>query len=692
MSLCFSVSWCCGRAILRLLLVRHEGQWHLLQEGSSCYHPEEEAQEEGREQTKQQGGVTQHQHPGQHPGPGPWTTTQRPWAGPGYAPSALQGPGAWNGLPPGPSMGWPPPHALPPHHPQHGFTPFPPSGPGIVHPSHPIPCPPAHPGSFHPFLRPPPLAPHGWPGHADGPWADRVAEGNTAWGTGDNPWSNMPGDNRRGEGSSQPQGVGSISGPVSMDPPRLGAPWSFRPRAFSQGQPPGSPWNDSGTPSSSGSTLGSSGGIPFPSPGDATPPLSSSTHPGTLASLEQSVQESPRNGGHPAETPGVHQEPAGSPGVQLRANGEGSDAAPSSSSVPLASLGSELQDSEPKNKALQAFLRFQGRLGAGGTSRGPVTESRAQRAPTNGEGHEGLSGLAANFGEENQHPGHQAGAPWDPAAQPMQLPPHQGQCWPQQAHQHQQPFVGPFGGWHQPGRPWGPPIGVPGAAPNAPWYWEGRSMPGPGPPTQAFGPQQRCWPQQGHSQSDHLQEGYTEGTHTRASADGAKPSGRMQALLVCSEVLHVVRPVVYALALRRWGKQSWKPWLASLSLDVASLALLHYHLSRLRTSASLARGLSPQGQGQQMQRHQGPAQGQGPGQRGQRREAGQTKGTKAAPERSQAEAAVLAEVSDAGNLAGSHGLISVWRAHVTCTDPACRGLVMSIMGGLSIMGLRGLVP
>eukprot|EP00884_Botryococcus_braunii_P008745 jgi/Botrbrau1/17872/Bobra.0845s0005.1 len=45
-------------------------------------------------------------------------------------------------------------------------------------------------------------------------------------------------------------------------------------------------------------------------------------------------------------------------------------------------------------------------------------------------------------------------------------------------------------------------------------------------------------------------------------------------LLVGGEYLHVIRPVVYVLALRRWGRQSWKAWLASLGMDLLSLHLI----------------------------------------------------------------------------------------------------------------------
>lgn len=44
-------------------------------------------------------------------------------------------------------------------------------------------------------------------------------------------------------------------------------------------------------------------------------------------------------------------------------------------------------------------------------------------------------------------------------------------------------------------------------------------------------------------------------------------------LVVTGEVLHILRPVVHALALRRWGTQTWRPWLLALTLDLASRRL-----------------------------------------------------------------------------------------------------------------------
>jgi peroxin-16 len=44
-------------------------------------------------------------------------------------------------------------------------------------------------------------------------------------------------------------------------------------------------------------------------------------------------------------------------------------------------------------------------------------------------------------------------------------------------------------------------------------------------------------------------------------------------LVYIGELLHILRPVVYALALRRWGRVSWKPWVLSLAVDLTSIQL-----------------------------------------------------------------------------------------------------------------------
>lgn len=43
--------------------------------------------------------------------------------------------------------------------------------------------------------------------------------------------------------------------------------------------------------------------------------------------------------------------------------------------------------------------------------------------------------------------------------------------------------------------------------------------------------------------------------------------------LVIGEVLHIVRPVVYAALLRRYGTRAWSPWVTSLVVELASIQL-----------------------------------------------------------------------------------------------------------------------
>ena len=45
------------------------------------------------------------------------------------------------------------------------------------------------------------------------------------------------------------------------------------------------------------------------------------------------------------------------------------------------------------------------------------------------------------------------------------------------------------------------------------------------------------------------------------------PLRRARATLVTGEVLRLLRPVVYCLAVRRYGRRSWTPWAVALSLD-----------------------------------------------------------------------------------------------------------------------------
>jgi hypothetical protein len=55
--------------------------------------------------------------------------------------------------------------------------------------------------------------------------------------------------------------------------------------------------------------------------------------------------------------------------------------------------------------------------------------------------------------------------------------------------------------------------------------------------------------------------------HARALA--LSPAHQQRALLLAGESLRILRPVVYCLAVRRCGRGSWRPWLASLAMDLS---------------------------------------------------------------------------------------------------------------------------
>lgn len=47
-------------------------------------------------------------------------------------------------------------------------------------------------------------------------------------------------------------------------------------------------------------------------------------------------------------------------------------------------------------------------------------------------------------------------------------------------------------------------------------------------------------------------------------------SGR---LLLVGEVVHIFRPLVYVLLIRKFGIKSWTPWLVSLAVELTSLGI-----------------------------------------------------------------------------------------------------------------------
>jgi hypothetical protein len=59
-------------------------------------------------------------------------------------------------------------------------------------------------------------------------------------------------------------------------------------------------------------------------------------------------------------------------------------------------------------------------------------------------------------------------------------------------------------------------------------------------------------------------------------------------LLVSGEILHVLRPLIYVSALRRWGRRSWKPWLISLVTELVAARLTSMGADVSRKSAMQA--------------------------------------------------------------------------------------------------------
>ena len=65
---------------------------------------------------------------------------------------------------------------------------------------------------------------------------------------------------------------------------------------------------------------------------------------------------------------------------------------------------------------------------------------------------------------------------------------------------------------------------------------------------------------------------------TLASIWSAK--GGTGRLFVLGEVVHIFRPLVYVLLIRKFGIRSWTPWLVSLAVELTSLGL-HSHATDL---------------------------------------------------------------------------------------------------------------
>ncbi|KAK9812042.1 hypothetical protein WJX73_000692 [Symbiochloris irregularis] len=64
-------------------------------------------------------------------------------------------------------------------------------------------------------------------------------------------------------------------------------------------------------------------------------------------------------------------------------------------------------------------------------------------------------------------------------------------------------------------------------------------------------------------------------THLRKlEAATVKLQGFGMRLLALGELLHILRPLIYTLALRKFGRRSWRPWFISLGVEAASAALI----------------------------------------------------------------------------------------------------------------------
>lgn len=62
----------------------------------------------------------------------------------------------------------------------------------------------------------------------------------------------------------------------------------------------------------------------------------------------------------------------------------------------------------------------------------------------------------------------------------------------------------------------------------------------------------------------------------RAQALAAQRTARRRfarRLLLCGELLAILRPLIYVALLRRWGRRSWIPWLGSLAAELLSRAV-----------------------------------------------------------------------------------------------------------------------
>lgn len=51
-------------------------------------------------------------------------------------------------------------------------------------------------------------------------------------------------------------------------------------------------------------------------------------------------------------------------------------------------------------------------------------------------------------------------------------------------------------------------------------------------------------------------------------------------LYLIGEVIHILRPVIYVLFIRKFGIKSWTPWLVSLAVELTGITLVSHATSR----------------------------------------------------------------------------------------------------------------
>ncbi|CAG8668431.1 10362_t:CDS:2, partial [Paraglomus occultum] len=52
---------------------------------------------------------------------------------------------------------------------------------------------------------------------------------------------------------------------------------------------------------------------------------------------------------------------------------------------------------------------------------------------------------------------------------------------------------------------------------------------------------------------------------------------RLEGIGKVGEYLHVIRPLIYVLAIRKWGNRAWRPWIISLIIELLSRYIAYYY-------------------------------------------------------------------------------------------------------------------